>query len=124
MNAPFNRRHLLAGVPAFGFGALIAAGATPVAAATETPVMQMFREWQPLAAWLNSPEGQAASAEDFDRANDQRITLEDRMMEEPARSAADVLAKMTARTNFGEDEMESARAHPQFWAEARKMMAA
>lgn len=30
MNAPFNRRHLLSGIPAFGFGALIAAGAEAV----------------------------------------------------------------------------------------------
>lgn len=119
-----NRRCLLTAVPAVGFVGLIGASAVPAVAATETPVMAMFREWQPIAAWLNGPEGQAASTEDFDHVNDQRIDLEDRMMNEPARSAADVLAKMTARTHFGEDEMGSAAHLPQVWAEAREMIAA
>ena len=48
-------------------------------AEAETPVMRLFREWQPLADWLNGPEGDAASQPDFDRVNAARIALEDRM---------------------------------------------
>lgn len=116
------RRDHLTAAPAFGFAGLLATGAVPAIAETETPVMRMFREWQPLAAWLNGPEGQGAPEAAFNRANEQRIDLEGRMMEEPARSAADVLAKMTARTHFGEDEMMSAAHLPQVWAEARQMI--
>lgn len=119
-----NRRGLLTAAPAFGFAGLLAAGAVPAIAETETPVMRMFREWQPLAAWLNGSKGQGAPEALLNRVNDQRIDLEDQMMEEPAQSAADVLAKMTARTHFGEDEMMSAQHLPQVWAEARQMIAA
>lgn len=118
-----NRRKLLTAAPAFGFAGLLA-GAVPAIADTETPVMRMFREWQPLSAWLNGPDSNDVPEAEFDRINGERIDLENRIMDVPAQGPGDVLAKMLARTNYGEDEMLDSKHLPQVWAEARQMLAA
>ena len=49
--AQINRRNILAAAPAFGLAGLMA-GAVPVAAQAETPVMRAYREWKTaLDAW-------------------------------------------------------------------------
>lgn len=112
-----NRRQILAASPAVCLGAVIRG--TAAAAQAETPVMRLFREWQPIADWLNGPEGDTASQPDFHRVNAVRLALEDRMIGEPAQSATDVLAKMVAYTHYGEGDVP-----PRIWPEARALVAA
>lgn len=116
-----SRRTLLSAAPAFAI--LPAVAVFPALAATETPILAMFREWVPMSAWLNGPDGQEAPAAQFDRVNAARIALEDRMMAEPAQGPMDVLAKMLARTHYGEDDLMSAALLPQVWSEARAVVA-
>lgn len=113
--SPFNRRALLKAAPAIAI--LPAVAAVPALASAETPVMRLFREWQPLAAWLNGPEGDAAPEADFNRVNLARLALEDRMVAEPARNAEDVLIKIATYTHFGEGEVP-----PQVWPEVRALI--
>lgn len=110
-----SRRRLLAALPAAA--ALPAVAAVPALASAETPVMRLFREWRPLAAWLNGPEGDAAPEADFNRVNLARLSLEDRMVAEPAQNAEDVLIKIATYTHFGEGEVP-----PQVWPEVRAMI--
>lgn len=115
-----SRRKLLSTLPAFAI--LPAAAAIPALAATETPILAMFREWVPMTAWLNGPVSQEASEDEFERINDARIALEDRMMAEPAQGPVDVLVKMLAWTHYGEDQLLTKEHQPQLWTEARAMI--
>lgn len=116
-----NRRSLLLAGPAALAGVALPSAA---AALTPSPVMALFQEWKPISVWLNGPEGEAADEVEFNGMNEARIALEDRMMAEPAHNAKDVLAKMTAYTHFGEDELMSRQHLPQVWAEAREFIGA
>lgn len=109
-----SRRALLKAAPAF---AILPAAAIPAQAATETPVMRLFREWRPLAAWLNGPDGAAAPEAEFNRVNLARLDLEDRMVAVPAQNAEDVLIKIATYTHFGEGEVPT-----QVWPEVRAMI--
>lgn len=127
MNAPFNRRHLLSGIPAFGFGALIAAGATPVqvaAAPTETPVRKLFREWQRLYEIEKQVHEASPTGSDADTraATEALMAIEKQMMEIPSTGAEDWMFKMSAISCFGIFPPESE--DDPIWVEARALVAA
>ncbi|TGN58592.1 hypothetical protein E4L95_12335 [Paracoccus liaowanqingii] len=112
------RRDLFKAAPAALF-----VGALPsVAVAAQSPVMSLFREWQAMNEWLNGSATDGMPRRDFDKLVDARIDIEDRLMAEPAQSASDVVAKMTAYTYFGDEGLPSASRLPQVWAEAKAFM--
>ncbi|WP_172327840.1 hypothetical protein [Mangrovicoccus sp. HB161399] len=95
-----NRRRFLAMAPYAGAAAALPAVAMPAAA--ETPVAAMYREW--LARWtfLESEEGGNLPEDEFERLNDERGALENRMCSVPSRDARDVILKLAAITMQGE----------------------
>lgn len=92
-----NRRDLLTAAPA-----ALVAGALPAAAATETPVMALFREWRSHNAWLNGPATDGMPDEEFDSLCADDMEMVERMLLEPAHDVRDVCAKLIAVTDFGE----------------------
>lgn len=114
------RRALLAG--ALAAGATSCAGVLPVAAQADTPVMQLFREWEAAFAASRAYEGD--DEDEVDRLSDVYIAIEDRMMDVEAQSARDVFAKVWAYTSGGVSSLPD-RLSPlgaTFWAEAEKTL--
>lgn len=103
------RRSLLGAIPAFGFGALVAAGASPVkAAGADTPVAVLFREWKACHEWTNAatwgPDGDDDA--EYDRRCGLRTEIEARLFAEPAVNANDIVLKLLALTLDGQDFMD------------------
>lgn len=88
----------------------------PKLAPAETPVSQLFSEWQPAdAAFANADEADEA------RLYDVRWAALERLMNAPSQNATDVLIKMNAWTAFGANDIEGKYNNylEVFWAEAR-----
>lgn len=120
-----SRRGLLAAAPAFGFAGLIGAGAVPAIAATETPVMAMFREWQRLYEIERQVhEASETGSDDSTRAaTDALIAIERQLIALPVQGPQDVLVKIAAVSCYGAfaDALDQGE---EVWAEVREMIAA
>lgn len=90
----------------------------------ETPVAALFREWRDYYAWLNGPATRGIDNEDFDKLSDRLIDMEDRIIRTPAKGAQDVLMQVIAYTGYGDGGLPDLAAAPDFWAEARALVAA
>lgn len=114
-----NRRRLLLTGPA-----LAAASAMPAAALTRelSTVAVLFQQWKEYSAWLEQPEAQALSEEEFNAAVDVRCDLENQMISTPAQNAADVLMMIAAYSEFGGGEVPSRDHLPELWAQVRSIL--
>lgn len=133
-----NRRHLLAAavaaIPAAtvaSLGAALAAGDVNAAVdaalfgdAPESPIMQLYREWDALYRYLNTEEAAALPQDQFSRECDRRVEMEDRVVTMPVRGAADFAAKLLILTNHCDHELPGPEYLPEFWAEARALVEA
>lgn len=84
-----SRRNILFALPAAG-----AALALPVAAASETPVMQAFRDWDAYWTRLNGPATRGMPEEQFDALVARADGYVARVAAAPARTPQDVIAKL------------------------------
>lgn len=110
------RREFLIATPAVA--AAIAVPALSVPQIEETPVMRAFREWEAYSAWVNTEAGDLPEPE-WDAAVNRLTDLEDEIIETPAESAFDVVAKVAAYANFGQNGL------PQdsiVWNEMRQLL--
>lgn len=117
-----NRRALLKAAPV-----AVVAGALPIAAQAtpnsgQTPVMTMFHEWQAFHDWMNSDATYGLPEEELDALVDRKTSMEDAILDTPAQSCDDLLAKVAAYTCFGEHELPVAISAPIFWAEVRALI--
>lgn len=110
------RRALMVAAPAVAL-------AGPVSAEAETPVAALFREWREYYAWLNGPATRGIDNEDFDKLSDRLTDMEDRIIRTPAKGAQDVLMQVIAYTGYGDGGLPDLAAAPDFWAEARALVA-
>lgn len=106
-----NRRDLMAAALA-----LPVAGTAPVAAAVETPVMGLFRQWMDLWNMARAP---GASEDTWDAATDASFLIEGEMEKIPCQTAQDFIAKVIALSSFGICDLHDEKRDPMFWAEAR-----
>lgn len=107
------RRALLIGLPLAG-----SALAVPLAvkAATETPVLLLFREWEAMNAQMDTLVGEAA-----DSMLENILAVERRLRCTPCTGVADFAAKVAAFTFWGGACLDEEDA-PEIWAEARAML--
>ncbi len=88
-------------------------------AATETPVMALFREW--TAAKVTEESAYNVCCED-DEAWQARFAVEKRLILAPCQTSHDWLLKITARSNYGDGSGPDSMESPQLWAEARALV--
>lgn len=112
-----NRRAFIAAAPAVAL-------AGPVAAETETPVAALFREWRDYHAWLNGPETNGMGCSEFNVLCEHLRTLEAQIMGAPSLDARDTVMKAVALSYYGDEGLPSLVEAPDFWAEARALVAA
>ncbi|EYD71601.1 hypothetical protein Rumeso_05002 [Rubellimicrobium mesophilum DSM 19309] len=93
---PTTRRALMKGALAAP-AALVGA---PALASTDTPIMQLFREFEDMEGRIND---HATSSEEADRLYPILRNLEDRMAEEPVTCLADLAAKVLALTTLRDE---------------------
>lgn len=119
MSVQFNRRHLLAAIPAVG----LAITAVP-ANAQETPIMALFRRYQELTDLADAykPNDMSVTGEEMDRLfYDERNQVASSLMALPCKCVADFAAKLIVDTCRG--SMFSAWETGQIWIEARALVA-
>lgn len=75
--------------------------AVPAAAATETPVMALFRQWKAHNDWINGPEMADLDNQAFDALCDDDMDMIRQIIRTPAVTAQDLCAKLLAVTEFG-----------------------
>lgn len=105
----------LAAAPA---AAILGAGSV-CAAATVTPVMRKYRKWVEYTAWINTEACDLPEPE-WEEAVNRHSDMEDDLIATPAENAVDVIAKITAYSNFGQNGLPK---NPILWAEARALLA-
>ena len=98
-------------------GALTALAAEPA----DTPVMQLFREWQAITDLIvsDAPMTEANLAEGTER----RYALKDQILALPCLTPQDFIAKIVASTTWGAMDLED-DGTPELWAEARQLLGA
>ncbi|UFS66560.1 hypothetical protein LO749_18825 [Paracoccus denitrificans] len=121
-NAPagFNRRSLLKLAPMVPVAAAI--GVPAFAAAEETPVMKLFREWEAAMADMAARMDVMSDA-DFVTLDGQIDKLESEILDEPAQTAQDFIAKIVSWTHGGKFSLPKHSDAPEFWAEACALVA-
>jgi hypothetical protein len=114
--AEINRRSLLCAFPVvIGAGAATAASAITV----ETPVMRKFREWEEHTEWLNGPGG-LLEGDEWEAAVERQTDLEDDLLDIPSENVRDVIAKVAAYSNFGQNGLPTREAL--LWSEMREFI--
>jgi len=115
-----NRRDLIKSAPSAAlFGALPAVAL----AASETPIMSLYRQWKEIHALLND-EDLGLSDAAWKDLHAETWDICDRIMKLPANGEAEVLVKMMVFTCEGEHGLPGCDAPecPQFWAEVRAVI--
>ncbi len=125
MSNTVSRRTLLRAAPAVGFAAIVA-GSVPVEAATETPIMALYRRYMKIneawRAYIYTP----ADGDDEDEAvhrlfHRHRDEVEDQIMSLPSQTAQDMAAKALVSHCHGDMTCLHYETDP-FWAEARALV--
>lgn len=115
-----NRRDLIKAAPSAAlFGALPAVAL----AASETPIMSLYRQWKEIHVQLNDDDlGLSEGA--WQDLHAETWDICDRIMKLPANGGAEVLVKMMVYTCDGDHGLpeQDAPEGQQFWAEAREMI--
>lgn len=106
-----NRRQIISAAPAASLIGFIPA----VAAADETPVMALFRQWQTVHDFANCED----TPNDVHNAACRELTkLEGLIAGTPSRNSTDVLMKFCSLTEFGGFTLSS-QVSDDIWDEAR-----
>ena len=113
-----SRRQLLKLAPAAGMAALLA-GAVPVIAQAETPVMAVFREWAALHQRLCAAE---TTEQEGDGICGLMSEVEGRLKALPSQQPADFVAKIVVMSNYGDFALPDDRENPLLWDEARRAL--
>lgn len=95
MGRHITRRSLLASLPV--------AAAVPVSAAPETPVMRRYRAWLAHHDHLSSPEALCLPNDPYDDLCMENSAKAKALIDTQSQGAADMLAKLMAFTENGED---------------------
>lgn len=108
-----SRRQLLKLAPAAGMAALLAAAVPVIAQAqTETPVAMAYREWAAFAACIR--DGSDHLLDDaFQEMCQRRYEMEMAMFDIPSQSVEDVMLKLMAYTDHGNDFMSDGKHTPE-----------
>lgn len=122
-SAQINRRALLSALPAAALVPAAALSGEVLPPITETPVMRLFREWDAIYQFQNGETGHLTDDE-FNTYSDRRIEMEDRVLGMPVEGPSDFAAKVVMLTNYGDHDLRSPEYYPEFWAEARALVAA
>lgn len=110
-----NRRSVLTAIPA-----VTVVGTVPAAAAIETPVMRVYREWKAaLEAWetanfLSEAEAGACCNAVF--------RLADKVLDQPSAGSMDFVYKLMAQSFFGAYDIGDCPRGQEIWAEARALV--
>ncbi|MDF3856207.1 hypothetical protein VB636_22405 [Paracoccus sp. APAP_BH8] len=105
--------------------AALVAGAAPPAGAVgveETPVMKLFREWQPLHQFVCTSASAGMPDEEWNPLHDRVWDIADRIFATPAQTAQDFIAKVICHTVWGEHGLPDEGQNPSLWAEARALI--
>ncbi|MFV0409962.1 MAG: hypothetical protein ACK5LJ_09805 [Paracoccus sp. (in: a-proteobacteria)] len=119
-----NRRSLLKSAPAVALAACVPLSA----AAGETPVEIIFKQWKVQNDRLEAfnPDKIAENKALFDKWEavwDARWEIEQRLVQTPSQNERDVLLKMSAWTQFGNGDLEGGSDHlAALWAETRALI--
>ncbi|SET74862.1 hypothetical protein [Paracoccus homiensis] len=114
-----NRREMMAALPAAALVPAAALSGEILPPITETPVMALYRKWESIFAVQNGAEGERLTEAEHGRLDRQRWALEDAIFETPPQNAADVLAKVAARSNLGDHPLPDMKESPAFWQDLR-----
>lgn len=122
-----DRRQLLAAAPAAGFAAMVA-GAVPVEAMAETPIMDLYRRYVEINTAAQAYVYDLADGDDEDEVAERlfyrfRDQVEDQLMATPAVTAQDMAAKMIVAHKDGDFTCLHYDRDP-VWAEARALVGA
>lgn len=112
------RRQLLKLAPA-----ALAVGAAPALAVEETPVMKLFREWEPLYQFVGTSASNGMPEEEWNQLHDRVWDIADLIVSTPAQTAQDFIAKVICNTVWGEHGLPDEGQNPSLWAEARALVA-
>lgn len=116
--AQINRRSFLSLAPA-----AIAVSALPVMALpVETPIGAPYREWTAIHAQLRSAD-HGLSDDEWEARHEETWTICNRIMALPSECPSDVMAKIMVFTCEGDHELPKKDDEPEFWAEARALVA-
>lgn len=96
-------------------------------AATETPVVRLFREWKAADAAMAAIDAEMKDADHeegsaWDQAWEARWATEQRLMAESCVDCRDWMFKIVAWTNFGDGSSCDRHECPQLWAEAHALV--
>jgi len=114
------RRDLMRLAPA----ALMAGAAPAVGAAgvEETPVMKLFREWEPLYQFVGASARNGMPEEEWNQLHNRVWDIADLIVATPAQTAQDFIAKVICNTVWGEHGLPDEGQNPSLWAEARALI--